>query len=47
MVRENEHSPSPNNFAYDSTGVKSDMESEILENEKCCVCNKYTSDEVL
>ena len=46
MVRENEPGPSHINLAYDSTDVESDMESEILDDEKCCVCNKFTPDEV-
>ena len=45
-VRENEPGPSHIILAYDSTDIESDMESEILENEKCCVCNKFTPDEV-
>ena len=46
MVRENEPGPSHINFAYDSTNVESHMESEILDDEKCCVYDKFTPDEV-
>ena len=42
MARENEPGPSHINLEYDSTDVESDMESEILKNEKCCVCNYLT-----
>ena len=46
MVRENEPGPLHINLAYDSTNVESDMESEKLDHEKCCVCDKFTPDEV-
>ena len=46
LVRENEPGPSHINLASDSINVEMDMESEIFENEKCCVCNKFTPDEV-
>ena len=44
--KRNEPGPSHINLAYDSTDDESDMESEILDDEKCCVCNKFTPDKV-
>ena len=48
LIREAENEPGPShiNLINDSQDDESDMETEITDEEKCCVCKKYTPDEV-
>ena len=48
LIREAENEPGPShiNLVNDSQDDESDMETEITDEQKCCVCKKYTPDEV-
>ena len=48
LIREAENEPGPShiNLVNDSQDDESDMETELTDEQKCCVCRKYTPDEV-